>query len=125
METGLLRDQRILIAEDEPIIALDLASAIEEALGEVAGPVASIEEGLAILAAKEVHAAILDVQLANEEITPLAFTLLGGRKVVVFHTATVVPAAILERHGEVNVCRKPAHSGEVVRRLAEAIARAR
>ncbi|MGH7011154.1 MAG: hypothetical protein ACREEX_09975 [Caulobacteraceae bacterium] len=125
MDHGLLRNRRVLIAEDEPIVALDLASAIEEACGEVAGPVASIKEGLAILAMKDVHAAILDVQLADEEITPLAFTLLAGRKAVVFHTATIVPPAILERHGEVDVCQKPAHSSEVVRRLAEAIARGR
>lgn len=62
----MLTGRRVLIAEDEPILALDRALSIEEARGEVVGPVATVAEALAMLAAGWVEAAILDVHLADE-----------------------------------------------------------
>ncbi len=41
------RKHRILIVEDEAIIALNLACAVEDANGEVVGPVASIISSMA------------------------------------------------------------------------------
>ncbi len=119
----MLQDCRVLIAEDELLIAMDLAHAVEAAYGQVAGPFATVKDGLAYLADNDVHAAILDVHLADRDVEPLALTLLGKGKAVVFHTASSVPTAVIERHGQVPVCRKPMQPERVVLHLAKVLGR--
>ncbi|HEY1448824.1 MAG TPA: hypothetical protein VGF33_09825 [Caulobacteraceae bacterium] len=114
----MLSRRRILVVEDEILTATELTAAIVDADGEVVGPVATVHDGLELLAREDVHAAILDVGLPDRDVTPIAAALLEHRKVVVFHTASRVPAAITERFGEVVVCPKPMPSDQVVIRLA-------
>lgn len=119
----VLRKARILIVEDQALVSLSLAALVEDAQGEVVGPVASVSDGLALLEKEDVHAAILDVQLADGEVTPIANVLLDRGKVVLFHTATGIPAHIVERHGQLPVCLKPAPPEHVVQKLAELLSR--
>ena len=62
----------ILIVEDQAIIALDLESAVEEANGQVIGPASTVREALKLLHANEVDAAILDANLPDGDVTPVA-----------------------------------------------------
>ncbi len=114
----MLSQRRVLVAEDELIIASELAAAVKEAGGEVVGPVASVREGLALLGREAVHAAILDVRLVDGEVSPMAHLLLERGVVVVFHSASPVPREITDRHGDVVICPKPMQSDHVVYRLA-------
>jgi hypothetical protein len=66
----LLNHVSVLVAEDQPFIALDLALAVEDAGGKVVGPAASCEEALALLATGIVGAAILDVNLVDGAVRP-------------------------------------------------------
>lgn len=68
----VLNGALVLLAQDEPFIALDLALAIEDAGGEVVGPAASVTEALALIEARPIVAAILDVNLIDGDITPVA-----------------------------------------------------
>ncbi len=117
----MLDHRRILIAEDEALIAEDLASAVREAGGEVGGPVASVTDGLGVLAREEIHAAILDVRLIDRDVAPIAVALLKQGKRVVFHSASPIPTEIVERFGSPVVCAKPMQSDRVVTRLARLI----
>ena len=117
----MLHRRRILIAEDEPLIAYELAQAIEEAGGEVVGPVSSVREGLALLSNENVHAAVLDVRLIDRDVAPIAAVLLEQGKSVVFHTASPVPDEIVDRFGVPVVCPKPMESILVITRLARLI----
>ena len=56
---ALLSENRILVVEDELLIALDLTSAIEEAEGIVIGPVRSAADALSVLGEGAVDGAIL------------------------------------------------------------------
>jgi DNA-binding response OmpR family regulator len=114
----MLNRRRILIAEDEALVAFELALAVEQAGGEVVGPVDSVREGLELLANEEVHAAILDVRLVDRDIAPIAAILLEQGKAVVFHTASPVPDEIIARFGVPVVCSKPMQVGHVIIRLA-------
>ena len=114
----MLSQRRVLVAEDEFIIASELAAAVEEAGGKVVGPVASVREGLALLRREVVHAAILDVRLVDGEVSPMAHVLLERGVVVVFHSASPIPREITDRHGAVVVCPKPMPPDHVVHRLA-------
>ena len=117
----MLRDCRVLIAEDEALIGLDLATAVEAVNGEVAGPFATVRDGLVYLAHNDVHAAILDVHLADRDVSPLAIALLDRGKAVVFHTASGVPAEVSQRYGDLPVCRKPMSPDRVILHLAGVI----
>jgi DNA-binding response OmpR family regulator len=114
----MLSRRRILVAEDEVIIAAELAAAIAEAGGQVVGPVASVSEALALLERETVHAAILDVRLVDGDVSPIAELLLQRGVVVVFHSASPVPRGIINRYDDVVVCPKPMQSDHVVYNLA-------
>ena len=68
-------DARILIVEDEPFIAWDLAQAVESAGGIVIGPAATVVQALALVQASVLEAAILDVNLPDGHIGPVLETL--------------------------------------------------
>ncbi len=119
----MLHDCSVLIAEDEALIAMDLAHSVEVAHGTVVGRFATVKDGLIYLAHNDVHAAILDVQLADRDVAPLALALLDRGKAVVFHTASGIPPEVVEKHGQVPLCRKPMPPERVVRHLAKTLGR--
>lgn len=119
----MLTDRRVLIAEDEPFIALDLARSVEAAHGEVVGPFATVKEGMVYLAQNDAHAAILDVQLADRDVSPLAIELLNRGRAVVFHTSQAIPDEVVKRHGMLPMCRKPMPAEHVVFHLARALSK--
>jgi DNA-binding NarL/FixJ family response regulator len=121
----MLIGRNVLIAEDEPITAMDLAAAVTHVHGQVIGPVSTLVEGMRLVAAGLVHGAILDVQLIDGEVTPLAHALLGGGATVVFHSASPIPAAITARWGAMAYCLKPTVSDTVVARLISGFAAAK
>jgi DNA-binding response OmpR family regulator len=75
--TGSLRRTfRVLVVEDEFLIAMDLNEVLAGAGFEVVGPVGSVEEALSRLAVDRPDAAVLDVSLSGERVTPVAHMLL-------------------------------------------------
>lgn len=67
--------RRILVVEDEPLIAMQIATMLERAGFEVLGPVASVDQALALVERSGCAAAVLDVNLANETAEPVALRL--------------------------------------------------
>ena len=117
----MLNRCRVLVVEDELLVAAALAAAVLEAGGEVIGPVASVDDALSILTTEVVDAAILEVHLADRDVEPVARALLAGGKAVVFHSASDVPADFASAFGSVPTCPKPAEADQVVRLLARLI----
>jgi len=62
---------RVLIVEDEAIIAWDMADSLELCGAEVMGPVGTVKEACALLDAGVPDAAVLDINLKNESVYPL------------------------------------------------------
>lgn len=63
---------RIMICEDEPVIAMDIAAIVTSCGCEAVGPFASAREAIASLKRQPVDAAILDIDLSDGASTPLA-----------------------------------------------------
>jgi CheY-like chemotaxis protein len=117
----LLNRAPILIVEDEPLIALVLQALVEDAEGEVVGPVGSASAALALLQTWVVAAAILDVHLQDRDVTPVA-EVLGARNVpMVFHSAESLPPHLRLRHPKASFYQKPVEPTLLVRRLAEIV----
>src|SRR3954466_1731127 len=107
----------ILIVEDQAIIALDLESAVEDANGRVIGPASTVREALKLLHANEVDAAILDANLPDGDVTPVAEALIDRKVPFATNTGVAVPLQ-LQRCPGLLVFRKPTPSSRLIRELA-------
>jgi two-component SAPR family response regulator len=81
------RELVVLIAEDEVLIAMDLSQRVRDYGPIVLGPVATVREGLRLMKSKMPDAAILDVNLSDGEVTPLARELMAAGIPTVLCTA--------------------------------------
>ncbi|CAH0343051.1 response regulator [Rhizobium sp. CECT 9324] len=77
--TDLLIDnqpaKRILVVEDEVWLAIELEDALREGGFDVIGPAASVRQALTLLNDQRPDAAVLDVTLGGEKVTPVALLL--------------------------------------------------
>lgn len=64
-EKGALDGRRILVVEDEAIIALMIEDLLAEFGATVVGPVATVIEALALLEVEPIDGAVLDYRLAD------------------------------------------------------------
>ena len=113
----MLNQVSVLIVEDEPFIALDLAMAVEEARGKVIGPAGSVREALALMEQHLVQAAILDVNLSDRDVTPIAELLIGGGVPVIFCSGLDLPVALRERYPSARFCKKPIPAAQLLHKL--------
>jgi DNA-binding response OmpR family regulator len=70
---------RILIIEDEPMIALDLQDLLEDAGFDVVGVAGKLEKALALIDSTAIDAAIVDANLAGVSSSPAAAALAERR----------------------------------------------
>ncbi len=113
----------ILIVEDDAMIALALAFAAEDVGATVIGPAASTDEALTLLGQATVDAAIIDVRLADREVTPVAIALIEAGVPFLIHTGTGLPIDLAAAFPDLPVLRKPAAPNNVLARLLAEIGR--
>ena len=118
----MLTGSLVLVAEDQIFIALDLALAVEDAGGEVAGPVASVENALALIETRPITAAILDSNLTDGDITPVATLLLDANIPIVIQSGVGIPPELAMRFPDLVVFIKPYVAADLVSKLAVLIA---
>jgi CheY-like chemotaxis protein len=116
----VLNQFRIFIAEDEPFIALDLASKVDEAHGQVIGPAGSVGEALSLLEHARPHLGVLDVHLSDGESTAVAELLMGRGIPILFHCGRL-PLHL--RYPGVPVCFKPIPAADLVIEIARLLGR--
>lgn len=63
---------RVLVVEDEPVVAMCLEDILEELGCVTVGPVGRLAEGLALAEHESLDAAILDINLAGERSNDIA-----------------------------------------------------
>ncbi len=112
-----VRGRRILVVEDEYVLAQDLRLELEDAGAEVLGPAPSVAEALALLAREAPpDAAILDVNLGGELVFPVAEAL--RERGVPFMFATGYDRSSLPpAYADVPRCEKPFDVGRCLRAL--------
>jgi PAS domain S-box-containing protein len=70
-----LTGKRFLVVEDEPLVALDVVAALENAGAEIAGQSGSTGEALNIIESTSLDAALLDANLRSQPVDEIAATL--------------------------------------------------
>ena len=113
----LLATLPILIAEDEPFVALDLALAVKDAGGIPVGPAGSVREARELLASTQVAAAILDVNLSDGDVFPVLEVLMGRGVPVIVQTGLPVPLELRSRYPGLTVLAKPIEPAVLLAKL--------
>ncbi len=121
MPEARLRNCRILVAEDEYLLAEEMREGLEDSGALVLGPAATVEQALHLIAAEaKIDAAVLDVNLRNKEIYP-AVDALVERGVPTVLTTGYGPSEIPERFRHVPRCEKPVNMKLVRRAIGQAL----
>lgn len=107
MVSPTLRDRRILVVEDEYLIAMTLQDALESAGSVVVGPFPSVRKALEGIAAEpKIDAAVVDINLGGAWAFPVADALLA-RKIPFIFTSGYEDDALRNRYPEIRNCHKP------------------
>lgn len=116
-----LAERRILVVEDEYMIADELVSLLVRAGAKVVGPVASVDDALHLLATEhELDAAVLDVNLLGKMVWPVVEELLERGVPLVLSTGYDI-SAIPARYARILRCEKPIVGREFTLALETAI----
>jgi DNA-binding NtrC family response regulator len=117
---GLLAGMRVLVVEDDPVTGIDLTEVIEGAAGQVVGPAKSIEEAGRIARTDTFDVAVLDVNLADGEITPVLESLHARKIPMLVYTGSALPEGVARRHPELITLKKPVLPARLLGEIAKA-----
>ena len=117
MAEPTLRDSRILVVEDEYMLAEELRFELGEAGADVLGPVGTVAQAMALIAREQgIDGAVLDANLGGEKVYPVADLLLRRGTAFVFTTGYDV-ATIPSRFEHVAWFEKPVVMAKLTRAL--------
>jgi DNA-binding response OmpR family regulator len=111
-----LTGHRILLVEDEALIAMDVKAMIRKANGEVVAYAASLAKALKIVNTPGLSLAVLDFRLGSENSLPVATKLHAAGVPFVFYTGNA--ANIPEIWPGVPILPKPADPARLIGTLA-------
>lgn len=114
-----LKGKRILVVEDEALIAVMVEDMLAEMGTEVVGPAATIEQALTLARAEAIDGAVLDVNVRGERIDPVAEALASRGIPMLF--ATGYGEVRLASGAATTVIDKPYTQEKLARGLAAAM----
>ena len=118
---GSLAGRRILVVEDEALVAMMIADTLAEQGCQVVGPVATTREALRLLDAMPVDGATLDVNLTYEEVLPVAEAL-DARRIRFVLVTGYDRENLLRRYRRWPMVQKPFTETSLVGGLRKALA---
>ena len=109
--------KRILLVEDEYLIAQDIIRPLIDAGAEIIGPAATVQDALRLmLSAPALDAAVLDVNLNGEMVFAVADALITRGVPFVFATG-YGRESVPPRYGHITRCEKPVNAAQVAQAL--------
>ncbi len=98
---------RILVAEDNALLVLDIADALSEAGAEIVGPAVSVRSAVFLARSERLDGGVLDVTLKGGDVFPIARILTEQGKGIVFVTGMLDTSALEEEWPAAKVLTKP------------------
>ena len=120
--TADIRDLRVLVVEDDYLIATDARRELERAGAQVIGPFGRAAQALEALEQQPIDCAVVDVNLGDGPSFEVAQALIGRKAPLVFVTgynAEVLP----DRYRGLTRLEKPVAGADLVAAVAEACGR--
>lgn len=120
-----LHGTRVLVVEDDGILAIELEAILREAGAEIAGPCRSVADALAMIArTRDIAAAVLDVRLGRDTIAPVARQLACQGTPFLFYTGQISQDPTLAEWPNCRIIAKPADARAIVLAISELVASA-
>ncbi|MGU3668376.1 response regulator [Methylobacterium sp. A49B] len=118
-----LPGRKVLLVEDDYFIADEMRRMLSRDGAEILGPVASIDKALALIeASSEIDAAVLDINLRDVTVFPVADAL--TRRGVPFIFATGYDSAVIPaRYAHIQHCEKPLQMDTLTRVLSAEVSK--
>jgi CheY-like chemotaxis protein len=91
VETAVLAERRILVVEDEPLIALDIAARLQEAGARVLSAL-YLERALGLAECPDLAAGVLDFDLGKADSTQVCWKLTSRQIPFLFHSGRLYSA---------------------------------
>ena len=113
---------RILVVEDEALVAYGLEILLAEQGYEVIGPAPDTAKALKLISRESIDAALLDVNLGSERIDCAAEALAAASIPFIFTTAYSCPTALPPAFRDRPVVNKPYRSDQLCAALAQVLA---
>ena len=122
--SSLLFGRRLMVVEDDYLVAIEVAGALEDCGAHIVGMAGTIEDAQAVIAAEHdrLDGAVLDVNLDGDRVYPVADTLMGLGIPFVFATGYdlwIIP----DTYAGIPRCEKPIRVATLTRLLAAQITR--
>jgi PAS domain S-box-containing protein len=114
--------RRILVVEDEGMVALQLQADLEEAGHSVVGPARSLAQGMRLAESADIDAALVDVSLGQDSSAPIAEQLLARSVPFAFATGYADTTMLPQHLRAIPRLSKPYGAGDVKRIVDSLIA---
>ena len=114
----LLDNKSVLIVEDEPFIAFDLADAITDAGATVMGPALTVSEASEALDGARPSIACLDINIGTDFVWPIAQRLHDDGIPFVFVSASCTQSDLPLPFGNYQCIAKPASQADLIGKLS-------
>ena len=105
---------RILVAEDNAFLVLDIADALSEAGAEIVRPAVSVQSAVFLARSERLDGGVLDVTLKGGDVFPIARILADQGKGIVFVTGMLDTSALEEEWPAAKVLTKPSSPHDLI-----------
>ncbi len=122
-DIAILKGKRVLVVEDEHLVAHETVCALAKAGCEVIGPMPNLNTALASAGAAAPDAAVLDINLGSDLVWPVALLLRAKGVPFVFVTGYAAPVDVPEALQDVLRLEKPLRPDCIIQRLADEVAK--
>jgi DNA-binding response OmpR family regulator len=119
MDPDQLRGHRILVVEDDALLAMAYEEILKDAGAEIIGPAGTLEEAGKLAAANGISAALLDIRLGDDEVWPVARLLAGKGVPFAFCTGHFSADTLSPEWAGRPILTKPARPQHIITALTE------
>jgi DNA-binding response OmpR family regulator len=123
-EAAMLAGYRMLVVQDEALVAESVAALLTAAEGVSVGPAATIRHARQLIKdSPALDAALLDVNLSDGSVTPVLEALSARGVPTLLYTGGPVPEQVRQRHPDLIALSKPVQPARLIGELRKVIDR--
>lgn len=112
----------VMVAEDEFLVACDLAETVEVAGYGVDGPFATVATAHEAMTETTPDCAVLDIHLHDDDVFSLADRLQAADVPIIFHSGHAQEADLRNRYPDAQICSKPCPPADLLETIQSSVA---
>ncbi|MGA7329661.1 MAG: hypothetical protein WBX25_35565 [Rhodomicrobium sp.] len=120
-----LAGARILVVEDDAVVAFDIISLLKEGGAQTVGPARTVGEAVELAKAEPVNCGILDVGLRDGPVLPATTILREKGAAIIFHTGLSAIEELKQDWPDAHILLKPVQLKKMVQTIVTACCPAR